>query len=170
MKSPRIRPRTLVPCVAALLFGCATAPARTSAGQDLKRCDAAYRLLTEGLGMTAEISTDTVADWRTHLALPGCRITAAGSIAEAPQDEQAESFFNSVRAAGWTRTPDPRDMPNESALRFRMNDTDCFFNRYLGIMIGSPSEFRVNGAYQSRPGDDRFNVLVQCVEALPAFP
>ena len=169
MTKPRIRFPHLIACLAAATLGCATAPTRT-AERDLRRCDAPYRMLTEGLGMAAEVTADTVADWRTHLSLPGCRITAAGSIADASETEQAEAFFNSVRDAGWTRTPDPRDMPNESAIRFRLNDTDCFFNRYLGIMIGTPAEMRVNGVYQGRPGDDRFNVLVQCVEALPAFP
>ena len=146
----------------------ASAPAASE--RQLGRCQPAFRLLTQQLGMAAEISVDTVSDWRTHLQLPGCRITAAGSIAPGPEDYQAESFFNSVRAAGWTRTPDPRDMPNESAIRFRMNDVDCFFNRYLGIMIGSTEEMRVNAAYRGRAGDSRFNVMVQCVEALPAAP
>lgn len=169
MTNIRLRLRHLIVGLAAATFGCATAPTR-GPDRDLRRCDAAYRFLTEEMGMAAEISADTVSDWRTHLSLPGCRITAAGSIADAPEVEQAESFFNTVRAAGWKRTPDPRDMPNESAIRFRLEDTDCFFNRYLGIMIGSAAEMRVNGVYQGRPGDDRFNVLVQCVEALPAFP
>ena len=51
-----------------------------------------------------------------------------------------------------------------------MAEVDCFFNRYLGIMIGSAAEMRVNAAYRGPVGADRFNVLVQCVEALPAFP
>lgn len=153
-------------------IACATGSSRGGPGHDvqLRRCEPAYRLLTGTLGMAAEISPDTIADWRTHLLLPGCRVTAAGSIADAPEDQQADSFFTAVRAAGWTRTPDPRDMPRESAIRFRMGEVDCFFNRYLGIMIGSPAEMRVNAAYVGPVGADRFNVLVQCVEALPAFP
>lgn len=160
--------------LALIPLACATAPRRGADGgttdAPLRRCEPAYRLLTETFGMAAEISPDTIADWRTQLMLPGCRVTAAGSTVEAPEDQQADSFFTAVRAAGWTRTPDPRDMPRESALRFRMGDVDCFFNRYLGIMIGSPAEMRVNGAYRGPVGADRFNVLAQCVEALPAAP
>ena len=79
-------------------------------------------------------------------------------------------FYLSLLAAGWTRTPDPHDRPQEAAIRLRFDATDCFFTPYQGIRLGTEAEMRVNTAFKTRPGEDRYNFLAQCVEALPAAP
>lgn len=63
------------------------------------------------------------------------------------------------------------DAPNESSLRFRMNQTDCLFNIYEGgILLGTDAEFEVQGKVVARPGETRYGVLVQCMPAMDAAP
>lgn len=150
------------------VLACAGSGPEASA-QGLERCEPVHRFLVGEMGMVAEIDPDTVDDWRTRKTLPGCRVTAAGSTSRAMGPE-AGTVYERLMSAGWTRTPDPRDAPNESALRLRLGETDCFFNIYSGVMVGSETELRVTMDYVPPAGESRYNVLVQCVEAMEAAP
>ncbi|MHC4925451.1 MAG: hypothetical protein ACYTG4_15450 [Planctomycetota bacterium] len=132
--------------------------------QDLDRCVAAERYLTEQLGMVAEIGPDTLEDWRTDRTLVGCRVTAAGST---PLDlrDVSGGLYSGLFATGWERTPDPQDAPAESSLRLRLGDTDCLFSLYDNIAIGTAAELRVSNAIVIPRGEQRFNVLAQCFAA-----
>jgi hypothetical protein len=138
--------------------------------RDLQRCEALHRVLTKTLGMAAEISPDTVDDERTRRILPGCRVTAVGSAHREVPGEENEVFYYTLFGAGWTRTPDPFDRPNEAAVRLRFEGADCFFTPYSGIRLMTDAEFRVNRAFTTRPGEERYSFLARCVEALPAAP
>ena len=159
-------PLRSVPFLTAALLGCAGSEV---GAQDLKRCEPVHSFLTQDFGMVAEISRDTIDDWRTHKILPGCRVTAAGGAAFGI-GEQATLMYRQLMAAGWKRSPEPRDAPAESALRFRLADTDCFFSPYSGIAIGTEAERRVSQAFKRNSEDAPFNVLVQCVQAMDAAP
>ena len=121
--------------------------------------------------MVAEVHPETVDDWRTHKMLPGCSVTAAGGTAMGMSDT-AELIYGQLMEAGWVRTPDPRDAPEESSLRLRLKDTDCFFSFYtLATMaIGTEAERRVTLAFKPNSQDARYNSFVQCVAAMPADP
>lgn len=133
--------------------------------QEELRCVEAERFLTQQLLMVTRVEPDTLDDWRTSQRLPGCRITAAGarrsSLAVA-----ARVLYEKVRAEGWMRTPDPRDAPNESSLRFRIGETDCLFNVYQGILMGTDAELAVTGAVERRPGEELYHVVVWCLPAM----
>ena len=170
MKRPTMpHPPGPLSIVMAALLGWAGTSSEVGA-QDVKRCEALHRFFTETMEMEAEASPDTVDDWRTQKVLPGCRVTAAGSALRSVPGEENQVFYYNLLAAGWTRTPDPRDRPHEAAIRFRLDGTDCFFTPYQGIRIGTEAEMRVNTAFKTRPGEQRYNFLAQCVEALPAAP
>ncbi len=119
--------------------------------------------------MVTRIDPDTLDDWRTGKRLAACRISAPGTrrttIAVA-----ARVFFEKVRAGGWTRTPDPRDAPNEASLRFRLGETDCLFDVYQGILLGTDSEIEVTNAVERQPGEELYHVQVVCVRAMEARP
>jgi hypothetical protein len=134
---------------------------------DTTRCVDAARFLRSIPRVVAIIEPDTVDDWRTGRRLAGCRVTAAGLSRVGPGRE-AVLFYERVRAAGWVRTPDPRDAPNEASLRFRRAGTDCLFNVMAQGMLFTESEARVIDAVVPGPGDERYHVLVQCIVALPA--
>lgn len=136
---------------------------------DTARCQAALRFVRDTQRMSAEVEVDTVDDWRTRQRLDGCRITAAGTTTLGVGAE-AVRFFERLRTNGWTRTPDPRDAPNESSLRFRYAGTDCLFNVYEGARLFTEAEFRVNDAVSPRAGEARYQALVQCVPAMDAAP
>ncbi len=120
-------------------------------------------------GMIARVDPDTIDDWRTGRRLRGCRVTAAGSTTLGVAGE-AVRFYERLRAAGWTRTPDPRDAPNEASLRFRWAGTDCVFNIYADARLGTDAEFAVNDSVPARAGEARYQLLVLCMPALPAAP
>ena len=164
-----LRPSGPLPVLMAALLGCAATSSEVRA-QDVMLCEALNRFLIETMEMEAETSPDTVDDWRTRKNLPGCRVTAAGSALREVPGEENTVFYLSLLAAGWTRTPDPHDRPHEAAIRLRLDGTDCFFTPYQGIRLGTEAEMRVNTAFKTRPGEDRYNFLAQCVEALPAAP
>lgn len=145
------------------------ATAQVSPG-DLKRCEPLHQVITDVLQMKAEISPDSMDDWRTKLHLPGCRVTAVGSTIVKVPGEENQLFYGALMGAGWTRTPDPRDRPNEAAIRLRYEGADCFFTPYVGIRLFTEAEFRVNKAYDTPPGETRFSYLGVCIEALPAAP
>ena len=170
MTSPTmLRSTGPLPIAVVAFLACAATGSEVRA-QDVERCETLNRFLVETMEMEAETSPDTVDDWRTHKLLPGCRVTAAGSALREVPGEENEVFYLSLLAAGWTRTPDPHDRPQEAAIRLRLDGTDCFFTPYQGIRLGTEAEMRVNTAFKTRPGEDRYNFLAQCVEALPAAP
>lgn len=123
--------------------------------------------MTTDYKMTAIVDRDTVDDWRTGRKLPGCRVTAAGVTARTLRTE-ATLFYEQLRAAGWSRTPDPRDAPNEASLRFRKDGVDCLFNVYGDALLFTDAEQRVAEATVPPPGRMRYGVFVMCTEALPA--
>ena len=150
-----------------VVIGAAALAPSGAATQEEHRCRAAERFLVEQVGMTAIAGADTINDWRSRKIIPGCRITAAGLTARRLADEAA-LFYERLRAAGWTRTPDPRDAPNEASLRFRLAGTDCLFNFYSGTTLATEAEIEVNNAVVPGRGQQRYNVLVLCVPAMDA--
>lgn len=153
---------------AAVLIGAVWASLGVEAPHE-GQCRAAERFLVEQAGLTAVTTADTIDDWRTRKKVPGCRVTAAGLTSRALADVAA-TFYDRLRAAGWTRTPDPRDAPNEASLRFRRNRTDCLFNFYSGTSVGTLAEIEVNSAVVPGSGQVRYNVLVLCMPAMDAAP
>lgn len=151
-----------------VVFGVA-ALAPVAKAQEEQRCQAAERFLAEQAGMTAITSADTIDDWRTRKIVAGCRVTAAGLTSRGLGDE-ATLFYDRLRAAGWTRTPHPRDAPNEASLRFRRDGTDCLFSFYAGTTLGTAAETQVNNAVVPSRGRERYNLLVLCVPAMDAAP
>jgi hypothetical protein len=148
---------------------CGVAGLSAGAAQDLARCEPADRLLAYEFGMETRVDSDTLDDWRTGMRLEVCQITAAGARRTTLQTT-AREFYEKVRAAGWTRTPDPRDAPNEASLRFRKDETDCLFNVYQGILLGTESEIAVSNALPRERGEDMYHVLVRCMPAMEARP
>ncbi len=153
---------------AVLIWAIILTPAATSAQQQ-ERCQAAEHFLVEVVGMTAVSRPDTINDWRTQQMVPGCRVMAAGLTSRDFGDE-ATLFYERLRAVSWTRTPDPRDSPNEASLRFRQDRTDCLFSFYTGGILGTEDEIEVNTAVVPSPGEQRYNFLVVCMPAMEAAP
>ena len=139
------------------------------AQDERERCIPVERFLSEELGFVVRTDPDTMDDWRTRRIVPACRVTGARTTRLALDDE-AEDFYVRLRDSGWSRTPDPRDAPNEASLRFRRAETDCLFNIYKGPLVASPAELEVSSAVLPEPGEIRFNVLVQCMPAMAAAP
>jgi hypothetical protein len=136
---------------------------------DTARCLDAARFLRSAPRTVAIVEPDTIDDWRTGRRLGGCRVTAAG-ITRLGLAGEAVRFFERLRAAGWVRTPDPRDSPNEASLRFRRGETDCVFSVYGDARLGTEAEFAVNDSVTAGTGELRYQVLVLCMRALPARP
>jgi len=136
---------------------------------DTTACSDAAAFLRDNRQMSVVVENDTIDDWRTKLRIAGCRVTAAGAT-DIGVNREAVRFYELLRAAGWTRTPDPRDSPNEASLRFRMHDIDCLFNVYREAMLGTKAERRVNTALVVKADETRYQTLVQCVPAQPAAP
>jgi hypothetical protein len=130
-------------------------------------CSLAMSFVVEQVGMFALSEPDTIDDWRTRQKVAGCRITAAGLTTQTLQAE-ATLFYERLREAGWTRTPDPRDAPNEASLRFRMAEVDCLFNFYSGSLLGTEAEAAVSRERVPGKGQQRFNFLVMCMPAMEA--
>lgn len=163
--APCLRASALAWAAAALLVG---TPAQGSAQVEL--CAGAERFLREEAGMTALAEPDTIDDWRTRAMVPGCRVTAAGAMRGSAAAE-ARDFYARLRDAGWTRTPDPRDAPNEASLRFRRDGADCLFNFYdASTSLGTEAELTVSESVPLRPGEELYNFLVLCTPAAPAAP
>lgn len=164
-RGPETRGRVTWPLLA---FSLALSPAPTLA-QEAVHCREAHRFLTENVGMTAVTQADTIDDWRSRAMVPGCRVTASG-LTTRTQSAEARSFFDRVRAAGWTRTPDPMDAPNEASLRFRKDGSDCLFNFYGGGLLGTDAEATVENAVVPGAGEQRYNFLVLCMAVREAAP
>jgi hypothetical protein len=144
----------------------AVAPA---SAQPLELCAEAQDFATRERGMMALVDPDTLNDWRTRQRLEGCRVTAAGVTGIGLRAE-AGRFYEQLRAAGWTRTPDPQDSPGEASLRFRKGGADCLFNVYGGVLLFTDAEFAVADAVVPPPGEERYHLLAICVPALDAAP
>lgn len=135
--------------------------------RDTTHCVEAAGFLRADRHMQAEIEPDTLNDWRTKQRLVGCRITAAGAT-DIGVAKEAARLYERLRALKWTRTPDPRDAPNEASLRFRWAQTDCLFNVNREPLLNTDAEGRVNEALILKPGETRYQVFVMCSRALPA--
>jgi len=135
--------------------------------QETRHCAEAHRHLVEVADMAAITEPDTIDDWRTGRMVPGCRVTAAGVTSLTERDLLVQ-FYGGVRAAGWNRTPDPADAPNEASLRFRKEGSDCLFNYYTDGMLFTEAEEEVDNAVVPIPGQIRYNFLVLCMPAAPA--
>lgn len=165
MTAPGIRSAALR--TAPLVLVAASLLAAPAGAQDTALCAEAHRHLEEVAGMAALTDPDTIDDWRTGRHVPGCRVTAAGA-AGIPEAEVVATFYEELRAAGWTRTPDPADAPNEASLRFRKDGADCLFNYYTDGMLFTESEERVDAQVVPLPGERLYNFLVLCMPAMPA--
>jgi hypothetical protein len=132
-------------------------------------CRDAQAYLAEDLGLPTRVDPDTIQDWRTRQTLPGCRLYASGPT-DVGIHAEAPLFYERLMAAGWVRTPDPQDMPNEAAIRVRKADHDCLFHVYTGPLLGTPSEIAVSNEVIRRPDQERYNLLVQCLPAMEAAP
>jgi len=149
----------------ALILG---TPTRGGAQVDL--CLEAERFAREVMEMAALSEPDTIDDWRTRKMVPGCRVTAAGGT-RLESSETVELFYEKLREAGWVRTPDPRDAPNEASLRFRRSGADCLFNFYDSSMtLATEAELVVSDAVPLQSGESLYNFLVLCTPAMPAAP
>ena len=137
--------------------------------RDTLGCAEAARFVRTDRRMVAELEPDTLDDWRTRKRLVGCRITAAG-LSDVTVREEAARFFERLRSAGWVRSPDPMDAPNEASLRFRKSNRDCLFGINAQPLLGTDAEGRVNDAVVPKAGETRYQLLVQCFAAMPAAP
>jgi hypothetical protein len=160
-------PRFTPLAVAAVILA-PTSRAEAQSGVDL--CLDAERFVRDSVGMTTVTEPDTIDDWRTQAMVPGCRVTAAGATRRTDAAE-ARDFYERIRQAGWERTPDPRDAPNEASLRFRRAGADCLFNYYtLQSPLNTEAELAVTDAVFRGAGERIFNFLVLCTPAAPAVP
>ena len=147
---------------------CVVAAATGLAAQQ-DRCAPVAEFLTGEQEMVTRVDADTLRDWRTGLTLDACRVSAAGTRTRT-LGSVARTLYERLQGAGWSRTPNPADAPGESHLRLRLDETDCLFNVYTGILLGTRSEIEVSAAVEREVGERLYNVLVQCVPALPARP
>lgn len=152
-----------------VLAGCVASNPDEAGAQEELHCREAHRFLVEDAGMAAVTDPDVFDDWRTDQEVPGCRVTAAGLTPNTPATESG-LFFEKVQAAGWTRTPDPQDAPNESSLRFRKDGSDCLFNFYVVGMLGTEAEGIVSEERVPTPELDRYYVLAMCMPAMESAP
>jgi hypothetical protein len=138
-------------------------------GQQLAHCTEAERFLAEDRRMAVKTEPDTIDDWRTGTRQAGCRITAAG-LTDIGLASEVSRFYQRLQESGWTRTPDPRDAPRESSVRFRKAGSDCLFNLYEGALLLTDAEREVSSARIPAAGQSRYGVFVFCMTALPSKP
>jgi len=155
----------MTPSILSLLLALHT----VAAPADTLHCKEAARFLRAELHMQAIIDPDVVDDWRTGKKTAGCRVTAAGAT-DIGVNKEAIRFYERVRAAKWVRTPDPRDAPNEAALRFRWEQSDCLFHVNREMLLNTESEARVNERLKPGSGETAYHVFVMCVPAEGAKP
>jgi hypothetical protein len=148
-----------------LILGAMLAPIAPPA--DTTHCVPATHYLRETLHMQAIIERDTFDDWRTHKRVPGCRITAAGAT-DIGVRAQAVRFYELLRAAKWTRTPEPADSPNEGSLRFRWEQSDCLFNINAQALLNTDAELKVNERLALKRDETPYQVYVMCMPAMSA--
>ncbi len=145
----------------------ATVPPARGQPAPTSYCVEAHRFMIQDRRMAAEVERDTVDDWRTGRKPVGCRVTGAGVTTEGVAGA-ARRFYERLRAAGWTRTPDPRDAPNEASLRYRKDGVDCLFNVYRDGTLLTDAELRVSEARIPGPGEERYGAFAMCIPAAPA--
>lgn len=138
-----------------------------AAAADTTHCLAAAAFLRTIVHAIAAVEPDTIDDWRTHERVSGCRITSAGA-SDIGVDKEAVRFYERLRAAKWTRTPNPVDSPNEGSLRFRWEKSDCLFNVNRQPMLGTGAESSVNARLKLKAGETSYQVFVMCMPAMPA--
>jgi hypothetical protein len=152
-----------------LAFLASTGLAGPVAGQ-VDLCMEAERFLRDTMDMQAFSEPDTIDDWRTQKMVPGCRVTAAGGTT-LPSVDVARGFYEVLAESDWSRTPDPRDSPNEASLRYRRLGADCLFSFYdRSTSLNTEAEFAVSDAVSLEPGEHFFHFLVMCTPAAPAAP
>ena len=149
--------------ITALLLALGGSPAVA----DTSDCAAAARFLRTERKMSAVVEPDTIDDWRTGRKQAGCRVTAAGTTTLTVRAE-AVRFYELLRGAGWSRTPDPRDAPNEASMRFRQGKSDCLFNVNAQALLMTDAEFTVTDAVVPKPGEVRYHMFVMCMPAMAA--
>lgn len=153
-----------------LIASMALAAVPGDATSQTELCFEAERFVRDVMGMAALTEPDTIDDWRTQKMVPGCRVTAAGGT-RLPSSVIVETFYDRVEEEGWTRTPDPRDAPNEASLRYRRSGADCLFNFYDNTTtLATEAELVVSDAVPLEPGETLYNFLVLCTPAAPAAP
>ena len=153
-----------------LLVLCALFAEVAPVSAQLDLCLEAERFVRDVIGMTAIAEPDTIDDWRTKKMVPGCRVTAAGATSQSSASV-ARGFYEILPESGWSRTPDPRDAPNEASLRFRRDGADCLFNFYdASMVLNTDAEMSVSDAVFLQAGERLFNFLVLCTPAAPAAP
>lgn len=130
-------------------------------------CLGARSYLADSLRTLALVDPDTIQDWRTRQTVLGCRVYASQAT-RMEQTPAARAFYDRLLASGWTRTPDPLDMPNEAAIRVRQDNMDCLFHVYKAPLLNTPSEIAVTESITLQPGEGQFNLLAQCMPARPA--
>jgi hypothetical protein len=176
-RAKRFMPVLLLPVILFVMYASpyATTQATTHAltqrrpatRADTSDCAAGAAFLRDTQRMVAVVERDTIDDWRTKQRVAGCRITAAGAT-ELTVQREAVRFYERVRAAGWTRTSDPRDAPHEASLRFRMGPSDCLFNVNAQALLATRAESKVNRALKLNTGETRYQVLALCMPAMDA--
>ncbi len=145
-------------------------PLPGGAAAQTELCLEAERFVRDVMEMVALSEPDTIDDWRTRRMVPGCRVTAAGATRLSGAD-LVEEFYARVEEAGWTRTPDPRDAPNEASLRYRRSGADCLFNYYDSSMtLATEAELVVSEGVPRQPGETLYHFLVLCTPAAEAAP
>jgi hypothetical protein len=162
--------RLLTARIAALSLMLVACSSARDVGAQTELCEGAERFLVETMGMIAVSEPDTIDDWRTKAMVPGCRVTAAFASRRTPADI-VRDFYAVLDESDWSRTPDPRDAPNEASLRYRRDGADCLFNFYDASMsLNTEAEMYVSDAVHKGPGEDLYNFLVMCTPAMPAAP
>ena len=155
--------------MAGILAGTALpSPAGSQEAEEL--CVNAESFLTDDRAMVSITKPDTIQDWRTSQEVAGCSVTAAGIMETGDVNDEATLFYQRLQAAGWERTPDPRDAPGEASLRFRMDGADCLFNFYSAGHLGTPEDLEVSSEVVPEGNEERYNIWVMCKPAMEAAP
>ncbi len=161
--------RSRAPLLLMALMVAACAPSVSEAQNLEELCWGAEGFMVDVVGMVAVIEPDTIDDWRTQKEVPGCTVTAAG-LTDNTMRTEATLFYERVQAAGWVRTPDPRDAPAEASLRYRKDGADCLFNFYTASILGTDAEGTVTDQVIPVRGQERYHFHVMCMPAAEAAP
>jgi hypothetical protein len=149
-----------------------TSPSGASASNvpsDTVFCAGAAAFLRDTQRMEAVVEPDSINDWRSQRRVGGCRITAAGGTTLSHKEEVTR-LYERLRAEGWTRTPDPRDAPNEGSLRYRRDGADCLFNYNVEAMLFTDAETLVLERLRLASREVRYHVFVLCLAVQSPSP
>ncbi len=147
----------------------ASADASAAVSSDTTYCAGAAAFLRGAQHMEAVVEPDSINDWRSQRRVGGCRITAAGGTTLSHK-EAVTQLYERLRAEGWTRTPDPRDAPNEGSLRYRRDGADCLFNYNVEAMLFTDAETLVLERLRLAPREVRYHVFVLCLAVQSPSP